>query len=75
MWTLPRFDWPEQKAQCLSCRHCQPVKDSPRMPSGATILLCSVGNRKGRRGIGTCIDNRTLGKCGPSATLWEAKDA
>jgi hypothetical protein len=36
-------------------------------------MLCKIGTFKGFRGIGTCIDERTRGKCGKDAKLWEAK--
>ena len=74
MWTLPTFDWPQQKQKCLSCRHYT-AQEEHLYKGSSTIMLCRVGNMKGRRGIGTCIDNRTRGKCGTHATLWEEKDA
>jgi hypothetical protein len=70
MWTLPKFEWPQQKQKCLTCTHYQ------ALPKGAcTVMLCQVSTHKGFRGIGTCIDERTRGKCGKDAKLWEAKDA
>ena len=73
MWTLPVFDWPQKKEKCLSCAHYMGVQDNSRDSLRHTVMLCKIGNRRGRRGIGSCIDNRTLGKCGPDATLWEGK--
>jgi hypothetical protein len=68
MWTLPKFEWPQQKQKCLTCTHYQALpKDA------STVMLCKIGIHKGFRGIGTCIDERTRGKCGKDAKLWEAK--
>ncbi len=74
MWTLPTFDWPQQKAQCLTCKHYTHITDNTYKGANV-VMLCRVSTYKGRRGIGTCIDSRTRGKCGANATLWEDKDA
>ena len=34
-------------------------------------MLCAVNPFRGRRGIGTCIDNRTRGPCGKEGALFE----
>ena len=73
MWVLPKFDWPQKKQKCLSCAHYVAVADTHRDGYGHTIMLCSVSNRRSRRGMGSCIDNRTLGNCGPDAKLWKGK--
>jgi len=72
MWTLPKFEWPQQKQKCLTCTHYQPFVDH-RYRGACTVMLCKIGIHKGFRGIGTCIDERTRGKCGKDAKLWEAK--
>ena len=73
MWQLPAFDWPQKKEKCMSCTHYVALQDTSRDSSRHTVMLCKIGNRRGPRGMGSCIDNRTLGNCGPDAKLWKGK--
>ena len=36
-------------------------------------MLCEVNPYKGRRGVGTCIDNRYRGPCGLDAKQFEER--
>lgn len=36
-------------------------------------MLCTINPRKGAGGIGTCIDNRTAGPCGPAGKQFKKK--
>ena len=74
MWNFPSYTWPQQKQKCLSCAHYSAVPDNPRLSSHSTIMLCAVNPFRGARGIGTCIDNRTRGPCGPDAKMWKGLD-
>ena len=73
MWVLPKFDWPEKKQKCLACAHLSTYQDYPKFNSNSTVLCCQVSPFRARRGIGTCIDNRERGPCGPSATQFVPK--
>ena len=63
MFALPKFTWDTDKQLCKSCQHYREAVDTHRDSAQHTIMLCAVNPRRGRRGIGSCIDARTKGPC------------
>ncbi len=74
MYTLPKYEWVTQRELCKRCKHYQERRDDPRYHSAALVMLCTKNPRRARRGIGTCIDNRTTGPCGIDGKLFQLKE-
>ena len=72
-FTLPQYTWDKDRELCKKCDHYEERFDHPRYNSGVVVMLCAVNPCKGRRGIGSCIDNRHRGPCGPAGLLFEPK--
>ena len=64
MFSLPKYTWDKDRELCKQCVHYESRNDNPKHNSGVMVMLCHVNPSKGARGIGTCIDNRTRGRCG-----------
>lgn len=71
MFTLPKYTWDKDRELCKRCVHYIEQTDNINHNSLATVMLCKVNPYKATRGIGTCIDNRTRGKCGKDGKLFE----
>ena len=71
MFKLPQYTWDKDRELCKRCKHYRPSIDRPRLYSGALVMHCAVNPFTASKGIGTCIDNRTRGPCGPEARLFE----
>lgn len=69
-FVLPTYTWGQDREQCKRCKHYRERRDDPRHHSAALVMLCAINPAKSKRGIGTCIDMRTRGKCGRDAKLF-----
>ena len=72
-FSLPKYTWDKDRELCKQCKHYRERQDDLRFNSAALVMLCTRNPRKGRRGIGSCSDNRSRGPCGPTGALFEAK--
>ncbi len=64
MFVLPKYTWDKDRELCKGCKHYRTRQDNIAFNSAALVMLCVLTPAKGRKGIGTCIDNRTRGPCG-----------
>jgi hypothetical protein len=69
-FNLPKYTWDKDRELCKQCIHYEARKDNPRLDSGVMVMLCHVSPHRNSRGIGTCIDNRTRGPCGPLGSMF-----
>ena len=73
MFALPQYTWSQDRELCKQCKHYREHQDNPRLHSGAVVMRCAVNPQRGRKGIGTCIDNRTRGPCGKEGRLFSPR--
>ena len=71
MFALPKFTWDKDRELCKKCAHYRPIEDNPKYNSGVVVMCCDANPARGRRGIGSCIDNRTRGPCGPLGSMFK----
>ena len=72
-FSLPKYTWDKDRELCKQCKHYEERPHNSGHNAGIVVMLCHVNPHRGRRGIGSCIDNRHRGPCGPNGFMFEAK--
>lgn len=73
-FTLPPYTWDKDRELCKRCKHYLEGESRHEDHGKHAVMLCRINPYKGRRGIGTCSDNRNRGPCGKEGKLFEAID-
>lgn len=75
MFSLPQYTWDKDRELCQKCKHFREEPRKHPLYGSSPVMLCVKNPYKGRRGIGTCIDNRTRGPCKDGKLFESAEDS
>lgn len=72
-WTLPKYEFGEQRKLCERCVNLDSRKVNPHSSATTTSMICKAAQNTWRGDEMSCIGARTEGPCGPDGKLFEER--